>query len=685
MKRKTAALFLAGLMAVSGVISVPVMAEDISEDFEIVLEQEAGEMEVPSEDAGAPESAETAGVSAEDGLIEDIGEAVSFEEETEADGFELESSTNEKQKEIIGKSVSEGVNHEYTESISMFGDKPSDAVIGSYFNTGSTYGTASGSSSAVESIGKSSGTSVNRPDSSVLSGLPEAISGGTIATNQDMPSGSWGSSSSVNSSSHTESYGYGYNAGTSSGSGNQSWSYGVSDGYSSGLPATNHDSAGNQSWSYGVNTGSTSGTSSSNGSHNTGSSSGWNSSYNESYSEGNATSGSSSSTGHSIGIPSGNNGGTVYVLGNFPASISGHSQSSNSSEGGTAYSNSETHTSVSGTSNGKRFSSTGVYADNSKSTGNKYTSETHASIDTHFDGGVTAKATGSFAGACDGTEYSISGQVNAQYSNGISAVVNVYATQANRASNVDLTMSYAWSDGTGENLHTSIIPSYGINTALYYATAYIQYHEKAAPQSQGSTGGSASASTGKPSATQGTSSGSGHSSSVNSGTTSGTTTGHSESHGSSYGQNTGKATGTSVAVGNGTSVSLGRGSNGVSVTNISSNGSSVSVPANVAGQPVREIASGAVSGKAYKSITLTVNGNTKFGKSILKDKKARKAKSVRITSTNGKLRASNFNKKAFKGYKGKLIISKKSMTKKEFNKLKKRLKKGGMKGKIVRK
>ena len=549
MKRKTAALFLAGLMAVSGVISVPVMAEDISEDFEIVLEQEASEMDVPSEDAGAPESAETAGVSAEGGLIEDIGEDVSIKEETEADGFEIESSAKEKQKETIGKSVSESVNHEFTESISMFGDKPSDAVIGSYFNTGTTHGTVPGASSAVESIGKSSSTFVNKPDSSVFSGLSEAISDGTIATNHDMPSGSWGSSSSGSGSSHTESYGYGYNAGSS-----HTESYGY--GYNTGTSST-------QSWSYGVNTGSTSGTSSSGWSYNGGSSHGWSEAY--------------------------------------PAT-----------DGRPAFAD-----------------------DFSQNIGISH--NTGSSDNQSWSYGVNTGSTS--------TTGSSSGSYNGGSSHGWSEAYP--ATDGRPASADDL------SQNIGSISHN--------------------------------TDSSASASTGKPSATQGTSSGSWHSSSTNSGSTSGTTTGHSESHSYSYGQNTGKATGTSVAVGNGTSVSLGRSSNGVSVTSISSNGSSVSVPANVAGQSVREIASGAVSGKSYKSITLTVNGNTKFGKSILKDKKARKAKSVRITSTNGKLRASNFNKKAFKGYKGKLIISKKSMTKKEFNKLKKKLKKGGMKGKIVRK
>ena len=39
-------------------------------------------------------------------------------------------------------------------------------------------------------------------------------------------------------------------------------------------------------------------------------------------------------------------------------------------------------------------------------------------------------------------------------------------------------------------------------------------------------------------------------------------------------------------------------------------------------------------------------------------------------------------KKAFKGFKGKIIIKKKAMSKTQFNKLKAKLKKGGFKGKI---
>lgn len=447
---------------------------------------------------------------------------------------------------------------------------------------------------------------------------------------------------------------------------------------SSGFSGGSVSSSTSHSESVGYNTGSSSSTTS-------GSTSGWSSSH---------SSGSNSSTGTPIGNSSdGSVSGslgdtsTVYVLGNIPASVTGqghsqgHSSSSGSSSGSSEY---DSHVSVSGTSNGVGFSSTSSTVERTTSGNNSHTGLMTVSTDTNFKNGVTATAAGSFSESFNGTAFSLSGQANVQYSNGLTATIAVHATQANNASNIDLTMSYSWSDGTGESIGRQITPTFGIGTAVYYATAYIQYHEKKSQQSQGGQ-------------SQGTNSGSSQ------GSTSGTSTSHASGSSSSqgtggsssgtsysYGQNTGHSTGTSVSVGNGTSLSLGRTSNGVAVSNIGSNGSSVSVPAFISwssgsSQPVGEIASGAVKGKTYNTISLNVNRNTKFGKNILKDKKAKKTKTVRITCTNGKLKASSFNKKAFSGYKGKLVISKKSISKKEFSKLKKKLKKGGMKGKIVRK
>ena len=81
-----------------------------------------------------------------------------------------------------------------------------------------------------------------------------------------------------------------------------------------------------------------------------------------------------------------------------------------------------------------------------------------------------------------------------------------------------------------------------------------------------------------------------------------------------------------------------------------------------------------------------MNDKTKVGAKIVKSKNAKKTKKIVITATKGKkLNASQFNKKAFKGFKGKIIVKKSAMTKKQFKKLAKKLRKGGFKGKIVRK
>jgi len=99
---------------------------------------------------------------------------------------------------------------------------------------------------------------------------------------------------------------------------------------------------------------------------------------------------------------------------------------------------------------------------------------------------------------------------------------------------------------------------------------------------------------------------------------------------------------------------------------------------------VNKISTGAVNDKTYDKITFELWNRTKVKKNVLKGK-AKKTKTVVITKTKKahKLVAKRFNKKAFKGYKGKIIVKKFAMSKKQFKKLKKRLKKGGFKGKIV--
>lgn len=86
----------------------------------------------------------------------------------------------------------------------------------------------------------------------------------------------------------------------------------------------------------------------------------------------------------------------------------------------------------------------------------------------------------------------------------------------------------------------------------------------------------------------------------------------------------------------------------------------------------------------YKRATLVLNSDTKVEASIAKSKKAKKTKKFVIKAASGqKLKAKQFNKKAFKDFKGKIVVKKSAMSKKQFNKLKKKLIKGGFKGKIV--
>ena len=182
----------------------------------------------------------------------------------------------------------------------------------------------------------------------------------------------------------------------------------------------------------------------------------------------------------------------------------------------------------------------------------------------------------------------------------------------------------------------------------------------------------------------------------------GTSSSHSESFGdgTSYSQDYSHSTGWgysassfSASSGKGTTVSVNISKGNAptaTISAISTKGSSASVAPSVRDSggnvyPVETIASGSIKGKTYKRVDLVVGRNTRFRKNIVKGAKAKKTKTITVTCSDGQLKASSFDKKAFNGYRGKLIIRKKSITKKEFTKLKKNLKKGGFKGKISRK
>ena len=104
----------------------------------------------------------------------------------------------------------------------------------------------------------------------------------------------------------------------------------------------------------------------------------------------------------------------------------------------------------------------------------------------------------------------------------------------------------------------------------------------------------------------------------------------------------------------------------VKITSATSSKNTLFVVGLQKGKHVRTINSGAIGSKKYTSITLELFERTKVKKNVI-SKKAKK-----------------FNKAAFKnlGKKCTIIVKKSAMTKKEFNKLKKKLKKGGFKGKI---
>lgn len=94
------------------------------------------------------------------------------------------------------------------------------------------------------------------------------------------------------------------------------------------------------------------------------------------------------------------------------------------------------------------------------------------------------------------------------------------------------------------------------------------------------------------------------------------------------------------------------------------------------------VKSGAVT-TAYDTVTLVLYQRNKVKKTVLKGA-GKNSKTVVITKAKKaqKLLAKKFDSKAFKGYKGKIIVRKSAMTKSEYKKLKAKLKRGGFKGKI---
>ena len=125
----------------------------------------------------------------------------------------------------------------------------------------------------------------------------------------------------------------------------------------------------------------------------------------------------------------------------------------------------------------------------------------------------------------------------------------------------------------------------------------------------------------------------------------------------------------------------------VSIDKVVSEGKTAVVPGYVTSgdktYSVNEIKTGAIT-KKYNKVTLYLHSSTKVREQIAKNKNAKKTKKTVIEAVDKKLKASQFSKKAFKGFKGKIIVKKSAMSKKEFKKLVKRLRKGGFKGKIYR-
>lgn len=127
----------------------------------------------------------------------------------------------------------------------------------------------------------------------------------------------------------------------------------------------------------------------------------------------------------------------------------------------------------------------------------------------------------------------------------------------------------------------------------------------------------------------------------------------------------------------------------MTVTGVNAKGLTAKIPASLKasnGQTydIDVIATGTIK-KKYKKVTLVLNPTTKVQSKVAKAKKAKKTKKIVIKAAKAdkSLTAAQFSKKAFKGLKGKIVVKKSAMTKKQFKKLRKKLRKGGFKGKIV--
>ena len=123
----------------------------------------------------------------------------------------------------------------------------------------------------------------------------------------------------------------------------------------------------------------------------------------------------------------------------------------------------------------------------------------------------------------------------------------------------------------------------------------------------------------------------------------------------------------------------------VAVTGVTSTTKTATIPSSLDNHKVSVIRTASIKNK-FSTVTLILNSDTKVEPMVAKSKKAKKTKKIVIKAADGqRITASQFYKKAFKGFKGKIVVKKSAMTKKQFKKLKKKLRKGGFKGKIVNK
>ena len=124
------------------------------------------------------------------------------------------------------------------------------------------------------------------------------------------------------------------------------------------------------------------------------------------------------------------------------------------------------------------------------------------------------------------------------------------------------------------------------------------------------------------------------------------------------------------------------------VTDVTSTSDTAVIPAQVTSggktYAVDVIATNTIKDK-YSKGYMVMNSTTKVEPKVAKTKSGKKTKKIVVKAAEGqKLTASQFDKKAFKGFKGKIVIRKSAMSKKEYNKLVKKLRKDGFKGKITR-